>query len=200
MSPRPQGELTVERLCALASVSRVGYYRHWAASQPRQEDGDTRCGAARGTRKPALWLSSRDLGAVSRRHCGEPQTRIAADREDNLLCLRTRPFVPRTTDSRHEWSIVPNLARGLVLTGIDQLWVADITYVRLLEEFRVLAVVLDAFSRRVIGWALERHLRVQLALTALEMAIQARKPAPGSLIHHSDAVCLPRVRSHARRS
>jgi transposase InsO family protein len=67
-------------------------------------------------------------------------------REDNLLCLRTRPFVPITTDSRHEWSVVPNLARGMVLTGLDQLWVADITYVRLLEEFAFLAVLLDAYG------------------------------------------------------
>ena len=107
-------------------------------------------------------------------------------REDNLLVLRTRPFVPVTTDSDHEWQVVPNLARGLVPTGLDQLWVADITYVRLLEEFAFLAVVLDAFSRKVIGWALENHLRASLALSALEMAIKTRRPAPGSLIHHSD--------------
>jgi putative transposase len=107
-------------------------------------------------------------------------------REDNLLVLRTRPFVPVTTDSDHEWQVVPNLARGLVPTGLDQLWVADITYVRLLEEFAFLAVVLDAFSRKVIGWALENHLRASLALSAIEMAIKTRRPAPGSLIHHSD--------------
>ena len=107
-------------------------------------------------------------------------------RRDNLLCLRRRPFVPVTTDSRHQWRVVPNLARGLVLTGLDQLWVADITYVRLREEFAFLAVLLDAFSRRVIGWALEKHLRADLATAALQMAIEARRPAPGSLIHHSD--------------
>jgi transposase InsO family protein len=82
--------------------------------------------------------------------------------------------------------VVANLARGMVPTGLDQLWVADITYVRLLEEFAYLAVVLDAFSRRVIGWALDMHLRASLATAALDMAITARKPAPGSLIHHSD--------------
>ena len=107
-------------------------------------------------------------------------------RRDNLLCLRKRPFVPVTTDSRHEWRVVPNLARGLVPTGLDQLWVADITYVRLAEEFAFLAVLLDAFSRRVIGWALDTHLRASLATAALQMAIAARRPAPGSLIHHSD--------------
>ncbi len=107
-------------------------------------------------------------------------------RRDNLLCLRKRPFVPVTTNSRHEWRVVPNLARGLVPTGVDQLWVADITYVRLAEEFAFLAVVLDAFSRRVIGWALEGHLRAELATAALKMAIDLRQPRPDTLIHHSD--------------
>ncbi|TIU45399.1 MAG: hypothetical protein E5W19_30680 [Mesorhizobium sp.] len=106
--------------------------------------------------------------------------------EDNLLCLRTRPFVPRTTESRHSWRVVPNLARGMELTGVNQLWVADITYLHLAEQFAYLAVVLDAFSRKVIGWALELHLRASLAVDALKMAISARVPVPGSLIHHSD--------------
>jgi transposase InsO family protein len=107
-------------------------------------------------------------------------------RRDNLLCLRKRPFVPVTTDSRHDWHVVSNLARGMVPTDIDQLWVADITYVRLAEEFAFLAVVLDAFSRRVIGWALNTHLRADLAVAALHMAIDERRPQPGTLIHHSD--------------
>jgi putative transposase len=99
--------------------------------------------------------------------------------------LRRRPFVPTTTDSRHGWRVVPNLARGLTPTGLDQLWVADITYIRLLEEFAYLAVVLDAFSRRVVGWALETHLQASLALAALDMALGTRRPVPG-LVHHSD--------------
>jgi putative transposase len=107
-------------------------------------------------------------------------------REDNLLCLRTSPFVPRTTDSRHGFAIVPNLIRGLVPTGVDQIWVADITYVRLGEAFIYLAVVLDAFSRKVIGWALDDHLEARLAIEALDMALAARNPAPDTLIHHSD--------------
>jgi transposase InsO family protein len=107
-------------------------------------------------------------------------------RADNLLCLRKKAFVPVTTDSRHGWRVVPNLARGLVPTGLDQLWVADITYVRLLEEFAYLAIVLDAFSRRVVGWAFELHLQASLAVAALSMALAERRPAFGSLIHHSD--------------
>jgi transposase InsO family protein len=104
-------------------------------------------------------------------------------REDNLLCMRARPFVPVTTNSRHAWRVVPNLAGGMVPTGLNQLWVADITYVHLQEEFGFLAIVLDAFSRRVIGWAFENHMQASLAVSALTMALKARRPAPGSLIH-----------------
>jgi transposase InsO family protein len=168
-------------------VSRAGYYRHWAACQPREEATAVRDAVQRvalahrryGYRRIAAQLR-RDGVVVNHKRV------LRLMREDNLLCLRTRPFVPMTTDSRHEWRVVANLARGLLPSGLDQLWVADITYVRLREEFAFLAVLLDAFSRRVIGWALEPHLRVSLALTALEMAIKARRPAPGSLIHHSD--------------
>jgi len=106
-------------------------------------------------------------------------------REDNLLCLRKRAFVPATTDSRHSWRVWPNTARGLVTTAINQLWVADITYIRWHEEFVYLAVVLDANSRRVIGWTLARDLGAGLTLAALKMALAARKPPPG-VIHHSD--------------
>src|SRR5579872_1633974 len=106
-------------------------------------------------------------------------------REDNLLCLRTRRFVPATTDSQHGWRVWPNLARGLVTRHLNELWVADITYVRLQEEFVYVAVVLDAHSRRVIGWALAQHLGASVAVQALRMALLERQPAPG-LIHHSD--------------
>jgi putative transposase len=107
-------------------------------------------------------------------------------RQDNLLCLRKASFVPKTTDSRHGFRILPNLIRDLVPSGIDQIWVADITYIRLQEAFVFLAIVLDAFSRMIIGWALEEHLRAELPLKALTMAIATRKPPPRSLIHHSD--------------
>ena len=105
-------------------------------------------------------------------------------REDNLLCLRQRAFV-RTTDSRHSLTVYPNLTRDLVLSNINQLWVADITYIRLLREFIYLAVLLDAFSRRCIGWAISRHIDTQLTLTALQIALSTRSIQPG-LIHHSD--------------
>ncbi len=105
-------------------------------------------------------------------------------REDNLLCLRQRAFV-RTTDSRHNLVVYPNLTRELVLSNINQLWVADITYIRLLREFIYLAVLLDAFSRRCIGWAISRHIDTQLTLAALQMALRTRTIHAG-LIHHSD--------------
>jgi transposase InsO family protein len=186
-SPRPQGELTVERMCVLAGVSRAGYYRRWQASAPRQEETAVRDAIQRvvlanrryGYRRIAAQLRRDGLVANHKRV-------LRLMRQDNLLCLRKRPFVPVTTDSRHEWRVVPNLARGLVPTGLDQLWVADITYVRLAEEFAFLAVLLDAFSRRVIGWAMETHLRADLATAALHMAIEVRRPGPGTLIHHSD--------------
>jgi transposase InsO family protein len=174
-------------MCWLAGVNRAGYYRHWRGSAPRQEETAVRDALQRvalanrryGYRRIAAQLR-RDGFVVNHKRV------LRLMRQDNLLCLRRRPFVPVTTNSRHDWRIVPNLARGLVPSGLDQLWVADITYVRLLEEFAYLAVVLDAFSRRVIGWALDTHLRASLATAALGMAIAARRPAAGSLIHHSD--------------
>jgi transposase InsO family protein len=105
-------------------------------------------------------------------------------RSDNLLCVRRQKFI-FTTDSRHGLPIYPNLIEGLVVTRIDQLWVADITYIRLQLEFVYLAVLLDAFSRRCLGWALQRSLEAVLALKALRMALRHRRPKPG-LVHHSD--------------
>jgi transposase InsO family protein len=105
-------------------------------------------------------------------------------REDNLLCIRRRTFVV-TTDSRHSLPVYPNLARQIKPTAINQLWVADITYIRLRAEFVYLAVVLDAFSRRVIGWALGQKLEASLPVAALRMALVDRVPDSG-LVHHSD--------------
>lgn len=185
-SPLSQG-LTIERMCKLSGVSRAGYYRHFAASAPREEETTVRDAIQR------LALAHRHYGyrritAQLRRegYAVNHKRVLRLMREDNLLCLRKRPFVPMTTDSRHAWRVVANLARGMVPSDLDQLWLADITYIRLKEEFAYLAIVLDAFSRRVVGWALEAHLQAHLAIAALTMAITARRPAPGSLIHHSD--------------
>ena len=180
--------ISIERLCRLGGVSRASYYRFWRKSAPRQHDTMLRDkiqdlalanGRHRGYRLVAFQLRQEGLIVNHKRV-------LRLMRQDNLLCLRKRPFVPLTTNSDHGWPVVPNLARGMQLNGLDQLWVADITYIRLQEEFAFLAVVLDAFSRRVVGWAMADHLQASLAIDALKMAIKRRKPAPGSLIHHSD--------------
>lgn len=182
-----QGMLSIERMCALAGVGRAGYYRRWRASAPRQEETGLRDAIQR------LALANRHYGhrrlaALLGRHGWHVNKKrvLRIMRQDNLLCLRRRAFVPPTTDARHGWRIYPNLARHLAPTTINQLWVADITYVRLAEEFAYLAVLLDAFSRRVIGWALDSHLKADLALAALDLALTSRAVVPGGLVHHSD--------------
>ena len=171
----------------MAGVSRAAYYRHWGQSAPLQEETALRDVIQR------LALANRHYGY---RRIGEKLRRegwwvnhkrlVRIMREDNLLCLRRPLFKPPTTDSRHGWRVWPNLARHLAPMATDQLWVADITYVRLDEAFVYLAVILDAFSRRVVGWAMEDHLRASLALDALEMALAMREVIAGSLVHHSD--------------
>lgn len=181
-----QGGLTVERMCELSGVSRAGFYRHWEVSAPRQADTALRDAIQQvvvGKRFYGYRRVQRELG--QRGHPANAKRVLRLMREDNLLCLRTRRFVPATTDSQHGWRVWPNLARGLVTRNLNELWVADITYVRLREEFVYIAVVLDAHSRRVIGWALAQHLGASVAVQALRMALVERQPAPG-LIHHSD--------------
>ena len=174
-------------MCLLAGVSRAGYYRHWQASRPRQEETALRDQIQR------LALQNRHYGY--RRVTAELKRQgwlvnhkrvLRIAREDNLLCLRRRTFVPQTTQSDHRYKVYPNLARRLEPTAPNQLWVADITYIRLDEAFVYLAVVLDAFSRKVIGWALDDHLKASLALSALHMALANRTVIAGALIHHSD--------------
>jgi putative transposase len=188
MASGSQGGFGIERMCRLGRVSRAGYYRHWQTSAPRREATELHDAIQR------LALAHRHygyrrIGSLLGRegwHVNHKRV-LRLMRADNLLCLRRKAaFVPATTDSRHAWRVVPNLARGMIATGLDQLWVADITYVHLAEEFAYLAILLDAFSRRVVGWALDGHLRAELAIGALEMALAARRPRPGSLIHHSD--------------
>ncbi len=107
-------------------------------------------------------------------------------RQDNLLAQRRTPFLKPPAERPSGFLVVPNLVRGLVPSAPDQIWVANITYVHLAKTFAYLAVILDAFSRKAVGWAFEDTLDASLAIAALEKAIAARKPAPGSLIHHSD--------------
>jgi len=107
--------------------------------------------------------------------------------EDNLLCMQKKKFVPVTTDSNHTLRVYPNLAHGMKVTGLNQLWVADITYVHLLQDFIYLSVIIDVFSRKCIGWDLDRTIDTQLTLNALQKAIRERLTmSPNGLVHHSD--------------
>ena len=179
--------LTIQRMTELGGVSRSSFYRFDGEHQQSDpEDMAVRDAIHRialewpSYGRPRITEELRRQGwRVNHKRVG----RILA--EDNLLCLRKRKFVVTTTDSKHGHKVYPNLAKDLELTGIDQLWVADITYIRLEEEFVYLAVVLDAYSRRVIGWALDRTIEDNLTLTALQMALAQRIPSPG-LVHHSD--------------
>jgi transposase InsO family protein len=177
--------MPLERLCQLSGVSRAGFYR-WRQSP---EEIDTDIDLRDEIQQIALeWPSygwRRVRKELGRRGWVVNHKRVRRImREDNLLCLRRRRFIA-TTDSNHRLPVYPNLASRMAPKGINQLWVADITYIRLETEFVYLAVILDAFSRRVIGWALDRTLEATLAIQALDMALAERKPAAG-LVHHSD--------------
>jgi transposase InsO family protein len=178
--------LTIERMVELGRVSRSGFYRIGGGATPGP---DPHMDLRDAIQRIALaWPSygRPRITAELRRQGRTVNSKLVYRlmREDNLLCVRKRKFVV-TTDSNHTRRIYPNLARDMVLTAPDQLWRADITYVRLREEFVFLAVVLDAYSRRVIGWALDRTMEDQLTLTALRMALSRRTVQPG-LVHHSD--------------
>jgi putative transposase len=175
----------VNTLCQMTGLNRAGFYR-WraprAAIPVEMEIRDEMQKIALqwpayGYRRITVELGKRGFAVNHKRV-------LRMMRQDNLLCVRRRRFVV-TTDSRHNLPIYPNLSAQMAPTAINQLWIADITYIRLRTEFVYLAVVLDAFSRRVIGWALGRTLEAELALTALRMALAERKPRPG-LVHHSD--------------
>jgi transposase InsO family protein len=178
---------TILRLCALGQVSRAGYYRRLDERPDAAADTDLR------SRIQAVCLDNRHYGyrrvthALRRLDIEVNKKRVQRlMAQDNLLALRQRPFVPATTDSRHGLPVVPNLIRGLIPSRPDQIWVADITYIRLAETFVYLAVVLDACSRRAVGWALAGHIGAALAIEALDMAIAARPDNLEGLIHHSD--------------
>jgi len=175
----------VNALCQMIGLSRAGFYRSRLPPQATPVEMEIRDemqkiaveSPAYGYRRITAELQQRGFDINHKRV-------LRMMREDNLLCVRRRSFVV-TTDSRHNLPVYPNLAGQIVATAINQLWVADITYIRLRAEFVYLAVVLDAFSRRVIGWALGRTLEAELAVAALRMALVEREPQPG-LVHHSD--------------
>jgi len=175
----------VSALCQMTGLSRAGYYRWrkpWSGEPVKMELRG--CMQEIALEFPAYGY--RRITAELRRRGWEVNHKavLRLMREDNLLCLRHKSFLV-TTQSRHNLPVYPNLAREIRPARVNQLWIADITYIRLRTEFVYLAVLLDAFSRRVIGWALSRTLEAELTLSALRMALRQRPPAPG-LVHHSD--------------
>ena len=180
------GELAVTRMCKLAGFSRAGYYRSvrpapaWSADDLELRDamhGIAVEWPAYGTRRMQAELK-RQGWKVNRKRVQRLM------REDNLLCVAKRKFVV-TTDSAHPLPVYPNLPPGMEVAGLNQLWIADITYIRLEEEFVYLAVILDAHSRRVVGWHLDDTMAETLTLAALRMALTEREVRAG-LVHHSD--------------
>jgi putative transposase len=176
----PQAQGRIEGLCATARVSRASFYRDWASREPEREEMAVRDAIQR------LALAHRHygyrrIGALLRREGSTVNAKrvLRLMREDNLLCLRAKAYAPATTDSNRGWRVYPNLSRRMVPMAI-RLWVADITYIRLERAFVYLAVVLDAFSRKVVGWAVADHLAASLALEALNMPLTSRKPSPES--------------------
>lgn len=186
MMPSVQGKLSVERMCMLAQVSRAGFYRWLEAKQPGAEETAVRSAIQEIAVEHHRRYGYRRITAELR-HRGMRVNRkrvLRMMQEDNLLAIRTRKYVP-TTDSRHPLEVYLNLAQRMELTAPNQLWVADLTYIRLAQEFVYMAVVLDAFSRRVVGWSFNHSLRSTVAVDALQQALEERKPRPG-LVHHSD--------------
>jgi putative transposase len=181
-----QGNLGIERMCQLAGVSRAGFYRSLQQQEPVEEDMEVRLTIQLiftehkrryGYRRVSKELRRRGLQVNHKR-----VQRLM--REDNLLAIQPKAFVV-TTDSDHNLEVYLNLASRMKLTGINQLWVADITYIRLHREWVFLAVILDAFSRKVVGWEFDRTLAARLPIAALQKAIEQRQPPPGA-VHHSD--------------
>jgi transposase InsO family protein len=181
-----QEHLSIESMCRVVGVSRASFYRDWQGREPQEEDMELRARIQQiviaHRRCYGYRRVSRELKDQGWRVNHKRVARMMA--EDNLLAIRRRKYIV-TTESEHDLAVFRNLAATLRLTGINQLWVADITYIRLREAFLYLAVVLDAFSRRVVGWALDESLETSLVVTALRKAITERKPAAG-LVHHSD--------------
>jgi putative transposase len=181
-----QGGLSIERMCRLTGVSRAGFYRFLQEQTPLEEDMEVRSAIQQIAVEHRRRYGYRRIAAeLRRRGMLVNHKRVARImREDNLLAVQPRAFVV-TTDSQHKLEVYLNLASRMKLTGVNQLWVADITYIRLQREFVYLAVILDAYSRKVVGWELQRTLAARLPMAALEKALAERKPLPG-LVHHSD--------------
>ena len=181
-----QGSLSIGRMCQMVPVSRRGFYRWLQEQQPVEEEMEVRSAIQQIALEHRRRYGYRRITAeLHRRGMPVNHKRVARImREDNLLGLQPKRFKV-TTNSNHKFEVYLNLAARMTLSGSNQLWVADITYIRLKAEFVYLAVILDGFSRKVVSWALDRTLAIRLTMRALEQAIESRQPKPG-LVHHSD--------------
>jgi transposase InsO family protein len=177
--------LSIQEACRLSGLSRAGFYRRYEENEPRQADVELRDAIQKVALENRCY-GYRRVTALLRQQgwCVNHKRVLRLMRADNLLALRKKRYV-LTTDSHHPFAIYPNLVPRLVLNGINQLWVADITYIRLRETFLYLAVILDAHSRKVIGWELGDTLQAGLAIAALKKALAERSIEPG-IVHHSD--------------
>lgn len=182
---RDQPELSVRRLCQLTNVGRTWYYTHPTGEELAARDVELRDAIEQLVLAFPGYGYRRVTHALRREGWTVNHKRILrVMQQESLLCQLKRRFVV-TTDSQHGERTYPNLLRKLVLERPDQAWVADITYIRLPTTFVYLAAILDAYSRRCVGWKLSRFIDTDLTLAALEQALDSRTPAPG-LIHHSD--------------
>lgn len=182
-------QISIEKACLITEINRSGYYK-WKGLPKQANDENALRKEIQGIalefpfygyRRIAKELYRRDLPVNHKKV-------LRIMKEDDLLCRRKKAFKPVTTMSNHNCRIYPNLAKDLKVTGLNQLWVADITYIRLLHDFIYLAAILDMFSRKCIGWALSRNIDTRLTLTALNMAIKNRNHLGfANLVHHSDA-------------
>jgi putative transposase len=172
-------------MCQISGVSRASYYREWEKTAGSDADTELRDQIQKIALRFRRYGRRRVTEELRRQGCTASKSKIRRIlQEDNLLAVRKRKFIV-TTRKENQFRVYPNLAERLELSDMNQLWVADITYIRLQREFVYLAVVLDAFSRKVVGWALGRELKASLTLTALQKALDNRHPGPG-LVHHSD--------------
>jgi len=178
-------EMSIERLCELMGVSRSWYYKRPCAEEKAHKDVALRDAIERIVLEFPGYGYRRVTAALRREGWSVNHKRVLRImREESLLCQLKRRFVP-TTDSAHSLGRYPNLIKDTRIDGLDEVWISDITYVRLPTTFCYLAAILDAYSRKCVGWHLSRFIDTHLTLSALEMALAARRPQPG-LIHHSD--------------
>jgi putative transposase len=178
-------EVSIKELCELFSVSRSWYYECPTPQQRAQRDVELRDAIERIVLELPGYGYRRVTTALRREGWSVNHKRVLRImREESLLCQLKRRFVP-TTDSAHAFGRYPNLIKDLEIDGLDQVWISDITYIRLPASFCYLAAILDAYSRKCVGWHLSRWIDTRLTLWALERALTSRRAAPG-LIHHSD--------------